>query len=132
MKDPKSNRPFLRHAVHEINPQMGHTTNREYQLLQRRYDRNITGAADSPVFMQILKLLFSPRKMQGGCGKGAKICPVKAISIRVTERDGQSAVSPNAANRLPGVRRLLFGLQIRAIKMKARDKGLYARRSSRA
>lgn len=41
---------------------MGHFTNpdREYRLLQQRLDRNITGAPDSPVFMQILKMLFSP------------------------------------------------------------------------
>lgn len=41
---------------------MGHLTNpdREYRLLQQRLDRNVTGAPDSPVFMQILKLLFSP------------------------------------------------------------------------
>jgi len=41
---------------------MGHVTNpdREYRLLQQRLDRNITGAPDSPVFMQILKMLFSP------------------------------------------------------------------------
>ena len=37
---------------------MGHFTNpdREYRLLQQRLDRNITGAPDSPVFMQILKM----------------------------------------------------------------------------
>ncbi len=41
---------------------MGHFTNpdREYRLLQQRLDRNITGAPDSPAFMPILKLLFSP------------------------------------------------------------------------
>ncbi len=41
---------------------MGHIVNsdREYRLLQRRLDRNVTGAPDSAVFMKILKLLFSP------------------------------------------------------------------------
>ncbi len=41
---------------------MGHMVNpdRSYRLLQQRLDRNVTGAPMSPVFMQILKLLFSP------------------------------------------------------------------------
>ncbi len=41
---------------------MGHVVNadREYRLLQQRLDRNITGAPYSPVFIQILKLLFAP------------------------------------------------------------------------
>ena len=40
---------------------MAHTVNpdRTYHLLQQRLDRNVTGAPDSPVFTQILKLLFS-------------------------------------------------------------------------
>jgi Pyruvate/2-oxoacid:ferredoxin oxidoreductase delta subunit len=41
---------------------MGHIHNpdREYRLLQQRLDRNVTGAPDSPHFIEILKLLFSP------------------------------------------------------------------------
>ncbi|SMC35654.1 4Fe-4S dicluster domain-containing protein [Sporomusa malonica] len=41
---------------------MGHIVNgeREYRLLQQRLDQNITGAPYSPVFIKILKLLFSP------------------------------------------------------------------------
>jgi Na+-translocating ferredoxin:NAD+ oxidoreductase RNF subunit RnfB len=41
---------------------LGHIVNteREYRLLQQRLDQNITGAPSSPVFIQILKLLFSP------------------------------------------------------------------------
>ena len=41
---------------------MGHIHNpdREYRLLQQRLDRNVTGAPDSPHFMAILKILFSP------------------------------------------------------------------------
>lgn len=41
---------------------MGHIVNseREYRLLQQRLDLNITGAPYSPVFIQILQLLFSP------------------------------------------------------------------------
>ncbi|MFZ1550377.1 MAG: 4Fe-4S binding protein [Anaerolineae bacterium] len=41
---------------------MGHIVNpdRSYHLLQQRLDRNVTGAPETPAFMQILKLLFSP------------------------------------------------------------------------
>jgi NAD-dependent dihydropyrimidine dehydrogenase PreA subunit len=41
---------------------MGHILNpdREYRLLQRRLDRSVTGAPESPIFTKILKLLFSP------------------------------------------------------------------------
>jgi len=41
---------------------MGHTPkpDRECCLLQQRLDRNVTGAPDSPHFMEILKILFSP------------------------------------------------------------------------
>ncbi|EIW19189.1 MULTISPECIES: 4Fe-4S dicluster domain-containing protein [Pelosinus] len=40
---------------------MGHIVNseKEYRLLQQRLDYNITGAPYSPVFIEILKLLFS-------------------------------------------------------------------------
>ena len=45
---------------------MGHVVNpeREYRLLQQRLDRNVTGAPDSPVFMKILRLLFSPQEAE--------------------------------------------------------------------
>jgi ferredoxin len=41
---------------------MGHTVepSHPYRRLQQRLDRNVTGAPDSPAFMQILRLLFSP------------------------------------------------------------------------
>ncbi|MGK5091877.1 4Fe-4S binding protein [Deltaproteobacteria bacterium TL4] len=41
---------------------MGHRVNpdREYRLLQQRLDRNMTGAPETPAFMKILKILFSP------------------------------------------------------------------------
>ncbi|MFC1991553.1 4Fe-4S dicluster domain-containing protein [Chloroflexota bacterium] len=40
---------------------MGHTVevSHKHRLLQQRLDRTVTGAPDSPVFMKILKLLFS-------------------------------------------------------------------------
>ena len=45
---------------------MGHVVNpdREYRLLQQRLDRQLTGAPDSPVFMKILRMLFSPEEAQ--------------------------------------------------------------------
>ena len=41
---------------------MGHNTipHREHVLLQKRYDRMVTGAPDSPHLMRILALLFTP------------------------------------------------------------------------
>lgn len=43
---------------------MGHINNsdREYRLLQQRLDQNVTGAPYSPIFIQILKLLFTPEE----------------------------------------------------------------------
>jgi len=35
---------------------------REYRLLQRKFDRHVTGTPDSPTFLRILKLLFSPEE----------------------------------------------------------------------
>ena len=43
-------------AHHLVNPE------REYRQLQKRLDRNVTGAPASPVFTKILKLLFTPEQ----------------------------------------------------------------------
>ncbi len=45
---------------------MGHSINpdRSYRLLQKRLDRNVTGAPYSPTFMKILALLFSPEEAE--------------------------------------------------------------------
>lgn len=45
---------------------MGHilSEDRSYHLLQQRLDRNITGAPYSPVFIKILKLLFSEEEAE--------------------------------------------------------------------
>jgi len=45
---------------------MGHNINydKKYRLLQQRLDRNLTGAPESPVFMKILRLLFSPEEAE--------------------------------------------------------------------
>ncbi len=43
---------------------MGHRVNPEknYRLLQKQLDRNVTGAPESPTFMKILKILFKPEE----------------------------------------------------------------------
>ena len=45
---------------------MGHALEHEhvYDRLQQRLDVNITGAPASPVFFQILKLLYSPQEAE--------------------------------------------------------------------
>ena len=45
---------------------MGHTVNadREYRLLQKRLDSMVTGAPDSPEFMKILRLCYSPEEAE--------------------------------------------------------------------
>jgi NAD-dependent dihydropyrimidine dehydrogenase PreA subunit len=45
---------------------MGHIVNadREYRLLQRTFDRMVTGAPESPTFTKILKLLWSPEEAE--------------------------------------------------------------------
>ncbi|MBK8049970.1 MAG: 4Fe-4S binding protein [Anaerolineales bacterium] len=58
---------------------MGHVINhpRAYRLLQERLDRNVTGAPDSPVFQQILRLLFRPAEADL-----ARQLPTAFISLR--------------------------------------------------
>jgi len=62
---------------------MGHITNseREYRLLQQRLDYNLTGAPHSPAFIQILKLLFTPREAEI-----ARQIPVRPILLRTLAR----------------------------------------------
>lgn len=62
---------------------MGHIVNseKEYRLLQQRLDYNITGAPYSPVFIQILKLLFSPQEAHI-----ARNIPVKPVKAEVLAR----------------------------------------------
>ncbi len=66
---------------------MGHVVNpdREYRLLQQRLDRMPTGAPDSPLLMQILKLLFTPEEAEL-----ARRVPAKPISLeKLAEKLGQ-------------------------------------------
>lgn len=62
---------------------MGHIVNneREYRLLQQRLDQNITGAPYSPVFIQILQLLFSPAE-----ASIARQIPLRPTSVAALAR----------------------------------------------
>lgn len=62
---------------------MGHIVNHNhvYHLLQQRLDRNVEGAPNSPTFMKILKLLFSPEEAEL-----AKRMPLQPTSLDVLSR----------------------------------------------
>jgi ferredoxin len=62
---------------------MGHVTNpdREYRLLQQRLDRSLTGAPDSPVLLEILKLLYPAED-----AKLARRIPYRPTSLEVLSR----------------------------------------------
>jgi len=62
---------------------MGHIVNseREYRLLQQRLDHNVTGAPYSPVFIEILKLLFSAEEAEI-----ARQIPLRPTSIALLSR----------------------------------------------
>ena len=62
---------------------MGHIVNsdREYRLLQQKLDKNVTGAPDSPVLLEILKLLFSPSEVEL-----ARRVPCKPTSLNSLSR----------------------------------------------
>ncbi len=72
---------------------MGHLANAEppYRLLQQRLDRNVTGAPDSPEFMQILRLLFSPPEAEI-----ARQMPTQFISLPRLARKLGTAAEPLA------------------------------------
>lgn len=64
---------------------MGHIgdTDQHYQLLQQRLDRNVTGAPESPTFMSILKLLYSPEEAQLARKLPSQPKPVDTLSRRL-------------------------------------------------
>ncbi len=72
---------------------MGHNVNydKKYRLLQQRLDRNLTGAPESPVFMKIFKLLFSPEQAELARKIPSQPVSLKALSqktsINCTELD---------------------------------------------
>lgn len=64
---------------------MGHIANseREYVLLQRRLDKNLTGAPFSPVFIKILKLLFSPAEANLARQIPLRPTPVRELARKI-------------------------------------------------
>ena len=74
---------------------MGHTVNpeREHRLLQQRLERMVTGAPDSPVLMQILKLLFTPEDADFARRIPASPTPLPALARKLNmpldELDGK-------------------------------------------
>jgi len=64
---------------------MGHAVNtdRRYQLLQQRLDRQLTGAPDSPTFRKVLALLFSPDDAELAAEIPSTPTPLAAISRRL-------------------------------------------------
>jgi ferredoxin len=65
---------------------MGHIVNpdREYRLLQRRLDRMVTGAPDSPVFMKILRMLFTPEEAELARQIPTQPVTIESLSRRVS------------------------------------------------
>ncbi len=83
---------------------MGHTLadpDLAYQRLQQRLDRMPTGAPDSPVFQQILRLLFSVEEAQIAA-RMPTVCSMKTLARRTrrTEADLGPIVDEMAAKGL--------------------------------
>ena len=64
---------------------MGHVVNpdREYRLLQRRLDRNLTGAPASPALLKILRLLFSPEEAELARRIPGQLTPLADLSAQL-------------------------------------------------
>jgi ferredoxin len=64
-------------AHHLVNPE------REYRQLQKRLDRNVSGAPASPVFTKILKLLFTPEQATVARRLPTRPSPLDELSRKV-------------------------------------------------
>lgn len=64
---------------------MGHAVNpdKEYRLLQKRFDRQVTGAPNSPVFINILKLLFTPEEAAFAKSMPSRLTPLSKLAKRL-------------------------------------------------
>jgi ferredoxin len=64
---------------------MGHKVNpdKEYRLLRRRFDRQVTGAPDSSHMMKILQLLFSPAEAQIARRIPSQLTPIGSLVKRL-------------------------------------------------
>jgi hypothetical protein len=54
-----------------------------YRRLQQRLDHNVTGAPDSPAFMQILRLLFSPSEAELARQLPTQFTPVRSLARKL-------------------------------------------------
>jgi ferredoxin len=55
----------------------------EYRSLQRRLDRNVTGAPESPAFTRILKLLYSPEEAELATHLPSRPTPLDVLARRL-------------------------------------------------
>lgn len=81
---------------------MGHNTipHREHVLLQKRYDRMVTGAPDSPHLMRILALLFTPEEAELARQLPARPRPLEVLAKRAgMEADALDAKLTDMATR---------------------------------
>ncbi len=81
---------------------MGHAVNRDrpYHRLQQRLDRHLTGAPESPTFMKILALLFSPEEAGLAARIPGRPTPLKALSDKLgIPRDDLGAKLAELAER---------------------------------
>lgn len=64
---------------------MGHHVNsdREYRLLQKKLDRYVTGAPDSPTFQKILTLLYSPEEAHLAQNIPFRLTPLPVLSKKL-------------------------------------------------
>ncbi|NIM20272.1 MAG: 4Fe-4S dicluster domain-containing protein [Candidatus Latescibacteria bacterium] len=64
---------------------MGHAVNpdREYRLLQKRLDSHIAGAPETPEFMKILRLLFSPTEAELARRIPFRLTPLHVLSEKL-------------------------------------------------
>ncbi|NLX03989.1 MAG: 4Fe-4S dicluster domain-containing protein [Phycisphaerae bacterium] len=81
---------------------MGHDLNHDaqYRLLQRRLDRHVSGAPDSPALMKILRLLYSPEEADLARRIPIRPTPLGALSRRLgIEASGLEATLSGMAER---------------------------------
>jgi ferredoxin len=72
---------------------MGHQANsdREYRLLQKRLDRTITGAPESPVLDQIVRLLYRPEDVHLAVQIPFRIMPLSKLARKTRIREDELA-----------------------------------------
>ena len=90
---------------------MGHhvNTDREYRLLQKKLDRYVTGAPDSPTFRKILSMLYSPEEANLAKKVPFRLTPLKVLAKKLEIPPGElDGMMTDWAER-----GLVFDMQIR-------------------